>query len=123
MSLPGSQRQALERIEKTLREDDRQLCSLFATFTRLTSHEAMPRIETVTPRWQLRLGLGAAATAIGLAAVMIALLVSLIAPGQPPCSGRGAAATAYLQPFRVGQQASCPARHPAGTSHAAAGQS
>ncbi len=42
MSLRGSQQRALGGIEKTLLEKDLRLGSLFAIFTRLTCHEAMP---------------------------------------------------------------------------------
>ena len=53
MSLPTSQRRALNRIEKTLAADHTGLGPLFAIFTRLTSHEAMPLTERVTARqWQ-----------------------------------------------------------------------
>ena len=45
MSLPARQRRALNKIEKTLLADDLCFRSLFAIFTRLTSPEAMPRIE------------------------------------------------------------------------------
>jgi hypothetical protein len=123
MSLPGSQQRALDQIEKTLLEDDRQLASLFAIFTRLSGHEAMPWAERVTTRpWPLRLRLGlAAATAVGLAAVVTALL--LLAPGRQSCPGGTAPTAAHLEPFRAGQQASCPARQPARTSRAAAGPS
>ena len=47
MSLPARQRRALNRIERTLLADDLCFGSLFAIFTRLTSPEAMPRIERV----------------------------------------------------------------------------
>jgi hypothetical protein len=122
MSLPGGQRRALDRIETALLEEDRRLGSLFATFTRLTSHETMPLAERVTARpWWLRLRVRAAAlTAIGLAAATSVLLVSLLVPGRQTCPG-GAVAV-RTQPFRAVRQAPCPARKPAGTSHAAAGQ-
>ena len=47
MSLPGSQKRALGGIEETLLADDLRLGSLFAIFTRLTRHEAMPWTERV----------------------------------------------------------------------------
>jgi len=47
MSLPGRQRRVLNRIERTLLADDLWFGSLFTIFTRLTSPEAMPRIEQV----------------------------------------------------------------------------
>jgi hypothetical protein len=50
MSLPASQRRALNRIEKTVADDDPRLGPLFAIFTRLAAHEAMPATERVTAR-------------------------------------------------------------------------
>ena len=51
MSLPASQRRALNQIEKTLAADDHSgLRPLFAIFARLTGHEAMPVTERVTAR-------------------------------------------------------------------------
>ena len=47
MSLPPSEQRALGGIEKTLLADDLPLGSLFAIFTRLTGHEAMPGTERV----------------------------------------------------------------------------
>jgi len=110
--LPGSQQRALDQIERTLLDDDRQLGSLFATFTRLTSHEAMPWAERVPARpWPLRLRLRiAAAMAIGLAAVISALL--LLAPAsrrarpalRPPPRTCSPSAPARRLPARPGSQ-------------------
>lgn len=104
MSLPGSQQRALDQIERTLLEDDRRLGSLFAFFTRLTSHEDMPWAERLTTRpWPLRLRVGVAAViAIGLAAVSALLL---LAPGRHACQGGATSSPAHLER----QQASCPA--------------
>jgi hypothetical protein len=54
MSLPAGQRRALNRIEKTLADDHPSLGPLFAIFTRLTGHEAMPVTENVTARLRWR---------------------------------------------------------------------
>ena len=55
MSLPAGQRRALNRIEKTLADDHPGLGPLFAIFTRLAGHEAMPVTERVTARlWRRR---------------------------------------------------------------------
>jgi hypothetical protein len=55
MRLPGAQQRALNRIEKTLADDDPRLGPLFAIFTRLAGHEAMPATERVTaPQWRRR---------------------------------------------------------------------
>ena len=50
MSLPTRQQRVLDQIEKTFQARDPWLTSLFATFARLTSHEAMPTWETITGR-------------------------------------------------------------------------
>jgi anti-sigma-K factor RskA len=55
MSLPASQRRALNRIEETLADDHPGLGPLFAIFTRLVGQEAMPVTERVTAwRWRSR---------------------------------------------------------------------
>jgi hypothetical protein len=55
MSLPASQWRALNQIEKTLASDHPGLGPLFAVFTRLTGHEAMPVTERGTgwPWWRM----------------------------------------------------------------------
>jgi hypothetical protein len=50
MSLPTRQQRALDKIEKTFQARDPRLTSLFATFGRLTSQEAMPAFEQITSR-------------------------------------------------------------------------
>jgi hypothetical protein len=50
MSLPTRQQRVLDQIEKTFQARDPWLTSLFATFARLNSHEAMPASETLTGR-------------------------------------------------------------------------
>jgi len=84
MSLPARQQRALDRIEKTLMADDPRFGSLFAIFTRLTWHEAMPGIELVkSGRWHsLR---PFAAIAIALIAVASVLVLTLLAPRRPIC--------------------------------------
>jgi hypothetical protein len=53
MSLPACQQRALDQIEKALMSGDPRLGSLFAIFSRLTRHEAIPGTEQVKPRkWQ-----------------------------------------------------------------------
>lgn len=49
MSLPTSQQRILDGIEDGLRAHDLRLASLFATFTRLTRQEEMPRVEQLKP--------------------------------------------------------------------------
>jgi hypothetical protein len=79
MSLPARQQRALDRIEKTLLADDARFGSLFAIFTRLTWHEAMPGIELVkSGRWHsLR---PFAAIVIALIAVASVLMFTLLSP-------------------------------------------
>ena len=79
MSLPASQRRALSQIEQTLTDDHPGLGALFAVFTRLTAHEAMPVTEQVTARlwpWRwmrMRMQLGVV-TVVSLAMAMGACL-------------------------------------------------
>jgi hypothetical protein len=102
MLLPSGtrQRRALCRIEKMLLRDDPGLGSLFAFFTRLTLHEAMPWTEQARPvRWQWR----KLVIAAGLAAVLAALAFSLLASRSHTC---GAAPMAG-QHQSVSRTASC----------------
>jgi hypothetical protein len=93
MSLPASQRRALSQIEETLANDPPGLGPMFAIFTRLTGHEAMPLTEQVTARprlwprrWPQRLR-PAVVTLIGLAMATGALLtLSLMLPGPQACA-------------------------------------
>ena len=50
MNRPGRQQRLLKRTEKRLLADDPRLGSLFAYFTGLTHHEAMPAAERIEPR-------------------------------------------------------------------------
>ena len=49
MGLPASQQRVLDRIEDVLKKREPRLASMFAMFTRLTSHELLPRFEALTP--------------------------------------------------------------------------
>ena len=110
MSLPGSQRRALNEIEKTLAADDRSgLGPLFAIFASLTGGEAMPVTERVTAQpWRRRMRPGAIAV-VGLAMVAGALLtVSLMLPRPQVCAqGRIALVAAQEQPVPVGRHPAC----------------
>jgi hypothetical protein len=48
MSLPTRQQRVLDQIEKSFQVRDPRLAALFAMFARLTSHEAMPALESVS---------------------------------------------------------------------------
>jgi hypothetical protein len=101
MSLPSGQQQTLDRIGKTLLASDPGLGSLFAIFTRLTWHEAMPRIEQVSPGrwWSLR---PFAAIAIAVTAALGVLMLGLLAPARPTCVASAAAGHSYVQSRTTG---------------------
>ena len=87
MSLPAGQRRALNQIEKALADDHPSLGPLFAIFTGLTVHEAMPVTERVTarPRWW-QPWKWPAVTVLGLAMVTVALVIlSLTLPSRQTC--------------------------------------
>src|ERR1700743_3073887 len=120
MSLPASQRRALNQIEKTLADDHPSLGPLFAIFSGLNSREVMPVTEQVTvPRWRWRLS-PALRTLIGLAlAIGTLVTISLILPRPQPCAvvtATPAAAQAHSVPG--GRQPACPSWQgkPGGTS-------
>ena len=111
MSLPASQRRALDQIEKTLADDHPSLGPLFAIFTRLTGHEAMPATERVTARtwrWQRRM-LPGVVTIVGLAMVTGALLtLSLMLPGPRACApGTVTTVAAHARSVPAGRQPGC----------------
>jgi hypothetical protein len=116
MSLPASQRRALNQIEETLANDHPGLGPMFAIFTRLTGHEAMPLTEQVTARpwlwprrWPQRLR-PAVVTLIGLAMATGALLtLSLLLPGPQACApGSSSPVAAQTQPVPIGRPRTCP---------------
>ena len=111
MSLPASQRRALNRIEKTLADDHPSLGPLFAIFTRLTGHEAMPVTERVTARrWQRWMRPGVAAV-VGLAMATGALLaLSLMVPGPQLCTQGTVTPVAAHTWFPAGRQPICAAQ-------------
>ena len=112
ISLPGSQRRALNQIEKTLAADDRSgLGPLFAIFCSLTSGEAMPVTERVTARprpWRRRMRPGVI-TVVSLAMVAGALLtLSLMLPTPQVCAqGRVALMAAHEQSVPAGRHPAC----------------
>ena len=115
MSLPASQRRALNQIEETLANDHPGLEPMFAIFTRLTGHEAMPLTEQVTARlwlwprrWPPRLR-PAVVTLIGLAMATGALLtLSLMLPGPQACApGSVSPVAAQTQPVPIGRPRTC----------------
>ena len=110
MSLPGSQRRALNQIEKTLAADDRSgLGPLFAIFTSLTGGEAMPVTERVTARPGRRRMRPGVITVVSLAMVAGALLtLSLMLPTPQVCAqGRVAFIAAHEQSVPAGRHPAC----------------
>jgi hypothetical protein len=113
MSLPASQQRALNQIEKTLADDHPSLGPLFAIFTRLVGHEAMPVTERVTARprrlrSQRRMW-PTVATLAGLAMVTVALFtLSLTLPSRQLCPDTVISVAARMQPDPTGRQLACP---------------
>jgi hypothetical protein len=86
MTLPARQQRALDRIGTTLAADDPGLGSMFAIFTRLTRHEAMPVTERVRTRLK-RLPHPAIVIPITLIAVLSILMVSFPVHSRNMCGG------------------------------------
>jgi hypothetical protein len=113
MSLRTSQQRALNQIEKTLAHDHPSLGALFATFTSLVDHEAMPVTERVTARrwrsrWRIR---PAVATLVGLAVAAAALFaLGLTLPTAPACPGAFTAVAAHTQSVPTGGALPCATR-------------
>jgi hypothetical protein len=108
MSLPASQRRALNQIEKALADDHPSLGPLFAIFTRLTGREAMPVSERVSARsWpQMRPGL---LTLAGLAmAIGTLFAISLTLPGPRVCAAGTVTPVAAHTLSAPGRQPACP---------------
>ena len=110
MSLPTSQQRALNLIEKALAHDHPSLAPLFAIFTALVDHEAMPVTERVTSRpwrsrWRIR---PAVATLVGLAMAATALFtLSLMLPSPRVCPGTSVAVAAHAQSVPTGRLPAC----------------
>ena len=138
MSLPARQQRVLGRIEHSLHADDPRLRSMFATFTKLTRSQQMPRLEQLESRsWPLRSWLkrltrrrregraasGAGSThapgvrmrAILLVPVMLAALAAAVflGLGGRSVSGCGPAARPQHSASGPGQPRAClPVRQP-----------
>jgi hypothetical protein len=119
MGLPASQRRALDQIEKTLADDHPGLGPLFASFTRLTGHEAMPVTERVTARpWprrrriririRIRIRPGVVPLAVLALAIGALVTISLMLPGPRECApGTVIPAAALTRSVAAGHQAAC----------------
>jgi hypothetical protein len=110
MGLPASQRRALSQIEQTLADDHPGLGALFAVFTRLTGHEAMPATEQVTAwswRWQRRMWPGVV-TVVGLAmATGVLLTISLMMPRPQVCPRAVTPVAPHVRSVPTGHQLAC----------------
>jgi hypothetical protein len=89
MSLPARQQRVLDQIETILQARDPALTSLFATFARLTSQEAMPKIEEIRG-WLSRLLQPVLLIPVLAVIIVSSIVVGSFAPG-PRC---GSAPTA-----------------------------
>jgi|SRR5215475_15540650 len=91
MGLPTAERQELLGIEQILQSRDPRLKSIFATFTRLTRHEAMPTWEQIRRgNWRLRSSIIVSVTVLLLAGIIaVAALTGLTRACGPsrPVSG------------------------------------
>jgi Protein of unknown function (DUF3040) len=76
MSLPTRQQHVLDQIEASLQSGDPRLKSMFATFTRLTSREAMPARESICRRLTTRTMVVSVMVVAMLGLVLAAALVS-----------------------------------------------
>jgi len=111
MSIPTGQRRALEQIERTLTNDHPGLGTMFAIFTRLADHEAMPVIERIAARsWRLRWRRRRwprLALVVGLAMVTALLTLSLTPPRSPACPGTAMSIPARMQSVQTRPQSAC----------------
>ena len=105
MSLPGSQRRALDRIEHNLAAEDPGLGMRFAFFTMLTREEAMPENERVPGHWER------VVRRTVLLPLLTVGLVALVAAGWLAHSGRRARPACMRPPPERGRR-----RAPCGAS-------
>jgi Protein of unknown function (DUF3040) len=107
MSLPVSEERTLTGIEQGLLSRDPRLKSLFAIFTRLTRHEAMPTIEQLRRRrWKPPVG-----AAILLAIALVAGVIVLGSLGSASGCGRPSASTAVHPPAVASDQGCSPSSY------------
>jgi hypothetical protein len=81
MSLPASQQRVLNRMEEALKSREPRLAAMYAMFTRLTTHEALPRREALdlAPWWSPRRWFPAPRHHSPLGPVRAVVIVSLAA--------------------------------------------
>jgi nicotinamide riboside transporter PnuC len=76
MSLPGRQQVVLDQIERILQAADPQLKSMFAAFTRLTSHEAVPEREVISRRTARRWTVLVSIMVVGVLSLVMVFVVA-----------------------------------------------
>jgi nicotinamide riboside transporter PnuC len=76
MSLPGRQQVVLDQIERILAAADPQLKSMFAAFTRFTSHEAVPETEVISHRTARRWAVMISIMVVGVLSMTMLFVVS-----------------------------------------------
>jgi Protein of unknown function (DUF3040) len=102
VSLPAGQQRTLQRIEQALLADDAGLESLFAVFTRLAEHDAMPRAEQVASRLQRALQRPAAVMVIAVTALLGILVLAILPRGGQACGAAPARAVQLAVPRSAG---------------------
>jgi len=96
MSLPASETRVLTGIEAGLVARDPRFRSLFAIFTRLTLHEAMPAWEQLRRRqWRLRAG---PVIVVALVFVLVGVVLGSLAGPARVCSAASRHAAAATAP-------------------------
>jgi len=112
---PAGQWRALDEIERTLTNDHPGLGTMFAIFTRLADHEAMPVTERVAVRsWRLRWRRRMwprLAPVVGLAMVTALFTLGLRPPSSPACPGTAMSIPARMQSVQTGPQSVCAGKH------------
>lgn len=96
MTLPARQQRVLDQIETTLQSGDPGLKSMFASFTRMTSLEAMPTTEAL----YARLSRPAVLISVMVVALMSAVLLGLFA-GPSSCAHAPARAAGHAVPAPI----------------------
>jgi hypothetical protein len=111
MSLAPSEREALARIESSLRSSDPRLAARMATFTALASRRRIPRWKCLSP-WRLRIRrLIPLAVATAVAALVVLGGVFLSHTSQVPGPPRNVCRVAIVQTSNCQSAGRAPA-HP-----------
>jgi hypothetical protein len=96
MNLPARQQLVLDQIEQILQAADPRLKSMFATFARMASREAMPASEAISGRPARRTVLISVIVISVLSAVTVSIAVtSKACPGLSPGQAAASAAVRF----------------------------